>query len=217
MSSVIKTFSAQRLRDGGTFNLEDLSVRASGYLAEVRAQAANLLVKAGREAIEIRQRAEQEGRQAAQRAAEAQIDERIGKQMISLLPALSEAVQGIVQARQTWLAHSETAMLKVATAIASRIARREVQRQPDITLTLIREALEMAAGSTQIQLRLHPADHAALGGQVQALVAELARAGGAEVIADEAISLGGCRVDTRSGGIDQQFEAQLARIEEELS
>ena len=122
MSSVIKTFSAQRLRDGGTFNLEDLTVRASGYLAEVRAQAANLLVKAQREAIEIRQRAEQEGRQAALRAAEAQIDERIGKQMTSLLPALTEAVQGIVQARQTWLAHSETAMLKVATAIASRIA-----------------------------------------------------------------------------------------------
>ena len=126
MSSVIKTFSAQRLRDGGTFNLEDLTVRASAYLADVRAQAASLLVKAQGEAVEIRQRAEQEGRQAAQRAAEAQIDERIGKQMASLLPALSEAVQGIVQARQTWLAHSETTMLKVATAIASRIARREV-------------------------------------------------------------------------------------------
>ncbi|HEX4144392.1 MAG TPA: FliH/SctL family protein [Pirellulales bacterium] len=217
MSSVIKTFSAQRLRDGGTFNLEDLTARASTYLTDVRAQAASLLVKAGREAVEIRQRAEQDGRQAAQRAAEAQIDERIGKQMTSLLPALTEAVEGIVQARQTWLAHSETAMLKVATAIASRIARREVARQPDITLALIREALEMAAGSTQIQLRLNPTDHAALGGQVQTLVAELARVGGAEVIADETISPGGCRVDTRSGSIDQQFEAQLARIEEELS
>jgi flagellar biosynthesis/type III secretory pathway protein FliH len=48
-------------------------------------------------------------------------------------------------------------------------------------------------------------------------VAELARVGGAEVIADETISSGGCRVDTRSGAIDQQFEAQLARIEEELN
>ena len=75
----------------------------------------------------------------------------------------------------------------------------------------------MAAGSTQIQVRLHPTDHAALGGQVQTLVAELARGGGAEVIADPAISPGGCRVDTQFGSIDQQFEAQLARIEEELS
>ncbi len=217
MSSVIKSFSAQRLRDGGTFNLEDLTVRANGYLAEVRAQATSLLVKAQREATEIRQRAEHDGRQAALTAAEAQLDERIGKQMGSLLPALTEAVQGIVQARQKWLAHSETTMLKVATSIAARIARRELTRQPEITLTLVREALEMAAGSTQIQVRLNPTDHAALGGQVETLVAELVRVGGAEVIADETISVGGCRVDTRFGGIDQQFEAQLARIEEELS
>ncbi len=217
MSSVIKTFNAQRLTDGGTFNFEDLSVRAGSYLTGIRAQAASLLVTAQREAIEIRRRAEQDGRQDAQRAAEAQIDERIGKQMTSLLPALSEAVQGIVQARQKWLAYSETTMLKVATAIAARVIRRELKHDPEIPLTLIREALEMAAGSTQIQLRLNPVDHAALAGQVQNLVAHLARAGGAEVIADETISAGGCRVDTRMGSIDQQFEAQLARIEQELA
>jgi flagellar assembly protein FliH len=217
MSSVIKSFSAQRLGDGGTFNFEDLSDRAGSYLTGIRAQAATLLVTAQREAIEIRGRAEQDGRQDAQRTAESQIDERIGKQMTSLLPALTEAVQGIVQARQQWLAHSETTMLKVATAIAARVIRRELKQDPNIPLVLIREALEMAAGSTQIQLRLNPADHAALAGQVQTLVAQLARSGGAEVIADETISIGGCRVDTRMGSIDQQFEAQLARIEQELA
>ncbi len=216
MSSVIKSFNAQRMRDGGTFNFEDLTGRAGAYLAEVRTQAANLLATAQREAVEIRQRAAQDGRADALRAAEAQLDERIGKQMISLLPALTEAVQGIVQARQAWLAHSEVAMVKTATAIAARITRREIERHPEISLTLIREALEMAVGSTQIQLRLNPADHAALGGQVQTLVSQLARAGGAEIIADPAITAGGCRVDTRFGSIDQQFEAQLSRIEQEL-
>ncbi len=156
--------------------------------ARYAAQAANLLATAQREAVEIRRRAEQDGRADALRTAEAQLDERIGKQMTNLLPALTEAVQGIVQARQTWLAHSEVVMVKVATAIASRIVRREIQHQPDIPLTLIREALEMAAGSTQIELRLNPADHAALAGQVKTLVAQTARAGGAEVIADPAIS-----------------------------
>jgi flagellar assembly protein FliH len=216
MSSVIKSFNAQRLGERGTFNFEDLSDRAGAYMAEVRQQAANLLATAQSEAIDIRRRAEQEGRADAQKAAEARLDERIGKQMTSVLPALGSAVDGIIQSRHTWLAHWEGAMLKVATSIAGRIARREVQRQPEIPLTLIREALEMAAGSSQIVLRLNPADHAALAGQVQALVAVMARAGGAEVIADETISAGGCRVDTRLGTIDQQFEAQLARIEQEL-
>jgi flagellar biosynthesis/type III secretory pathway protein FliH len=37
------------------------------------------------------------------------------------------------------------------------------------------------------------------------------------VVADPQVSLGGCRVETRFGVIDQQFEAQLARIEQELT
>ena len=84
-------------------------------------------------------------------------------------------------------------------------------------MTLIREALELAAGSAQVRLHLHPEDHKALGGQVQLLVQEMSGLGEAEVIADAGVSRGGCRVETRFGTIDQQFEAQLARIEEELS
>jgi len=45
----------------------------------------------------------------------------------------------------------------------------------------------------------------------------LARLAPAEVIADQSISRGGCRVETPKGAIDQQFETQLARIAEELT
>ena len=38
-----------------------------------------------------------------------------------------------------------------------------------------------------------------------------------ELVADPQITQGGCRVETRFGVIDQQFEAQLARIEDELA
>ena len=43
----------------------------------------------------------------------------------------------------------------------------------------------------------------------------MAGLGDAELVADPAITPGGCRVETRFGVIDQQFETQLARIEEE--
>jgi flagellar assembly protein FliH len=36
------------------------------------------------------------------------------------------------------------------------------------------------------------------------------------IVADESITAGGCRVDTEFGSLDQQLEAQLARITEEL-
>ena len=52
---------------------------------------------------------------------------------------------------------------------------------------------------------------------MRALIDAMSGLGGAEVTADAAIGRGGCRVETRFGTIDQQFESQLKRIEEELT
>jgi flagellar biosynthesis/type III secretory pathway protein FliH len=52
---------------------------------------------------------------------------------------------------------------------------------------------------------------------VEAIARELAPLAETELIADPQITAGGCRVETRFGVIDQQFESQLARIEEELA
>ena len=84
-------------------------------------------------------------------------------------------------------------------------------------MVLVREALELAAGSSHVRLHLSPADCDALQPRLDALLQELAGLGRPEVVADPQIEPGGCRVETRFGTIDQQLETQLARIEEELT
>ena len=110
----------------------------------------------------------------------------------------------------------ESSGIHVAAAIAQRVVRRELTAQPEITLTLLREALELAAGSSTIRVHLHPTDRQAMGGQIEALLGTLSGLGTPELVDDPAISRGGCRVETNFGSIDQQCEAQIARIEEEL-
>ena len=88
---------------------------------------------------------------------------------------------------------------------------------PDAPLKLVREALELAAGSPTLRVFLNPADYETFKGQVELLAKECARSAQTEIIADPDVTPGGCRLETRHGVIDQQFEAQLARIEEELS
>jgi flagellar assembly protein FliH len=55
-----------------------------------------------------------------------------------------------------------------------------------------------------------------LSGQIEALVRELSGLGNVRIVADAAVTAGGCRVETEFGQLDQQLEQQLARIEEEL-
>jgi flagellar biosynthesis/type III secretory pathway protein FliH len=105
----------------------------------------------------------------------------------------------------------------VAGAIAAKLVRREIGRHPEVTLTLVREALELASGSAEVRISMNPTDLDAMRGQLKVLLDEVAPLAKAEFEADSDISQGGCKVETRFGVIDQQFEAQLKRIEEELT
>jgi flagellar assembly protein FliH len=67
-----------------------------------------------------------------------------------------------------------------------------------------------------MRILLNPLDLQSLGNQARMLVDELSPHIETELTADAGITPGGCRVETQFGVIDQQFEAQLQRIEEEL-
>jgi flagellar assembly protein FliH len=216
MPRILKAQPTTEAAELSAFAFDDLADSARSHLSATRREAAELLAAARLEAERIRRQAEQDGRAAAEAAFERTVADRVATQVATLVPALERAVTDIQSARTACLVRWEAAALSVATAIAARVIRREVAHTPEISLALVREALELAAGSSDLQLRMHPDDVAALGTQVECLLGQLARVGREALIADAAITRGGCRVDTRAGSIDQQFEAQLARIEQEL-
>lgn len=217
MSTIIKSGGAMRGPQQVAFNLEDMTQQAQKYLEKIRSQATQIIADAHKQADAIRRHAEEEGRQAAMRAAEKVLDEKVGKRMQTLLPALQTVVADIADAKQAWLGQWERSTVHLAAAIAGKVIRGQVPHLQDVTLKLVREALEMAAGSSQVRIHLNPTDHETLQSQIGRLTKELGRIGGAEITADPQITAGGCRVETLHGSIDQQFEAQLSRIEEELT
>lgn len=217
MSKVIRAADRQSGLAAVAFNFDDLSTQAGKYLDEVRQQARTLLKQAAAEAESARGRVENEARQSAEKQFQARIDASVAQQLQTALPALQQAAEELRVAKDAWLAHWERQAVRLAAAIAARVVRRELARQPEIPLTLVREALQLASGAAEIRLRLHPEDRAALATSLATVVRELAPAGQAELIADERIERGGCRVETQFGVVDAQFAAQLARIEEELT
>src|SRR5947207_5386017 len=177
----------------GAFHFDDVG---QSYIERVRIEAARIVNMARQEATAIRAKATEEGRQAALEAAQATLRTKLDQQLVTILAAIRQAVQGIEHSRQAWQQHWERHVVELATAIASRLCRRELSREPAITLQWVREALELAAGNAEVVLRLHPDDHAGLSGQVEAITRELTSLGKVRIIADGAISAGGCRVDT---------------------
>ncbi len=194
----------------------DLRAEIDRQLQEAQQQADLLVAEAERQTRSIRQQACQQGlddaRQQTAQAVSAGVDQRLQ----TVLPAVRDSVSGIQQERVRLLQAWERQLIQLAVAIAERIVRRELTQQPEITIDLIRETLELAAGSTTLKLRLHPADQQALQEPLQALLARCGESTRLEAVADPAIEQGGCIVDTEYGTIDQQIGTQLERIENEL-
>jgi flagellar assembly protein FliH len=217
MPSIIRASEHGGAVAATAFNYEDLTAQARRAVDVLRAeavkQAAKIVAEAQQQAEAIRRQAEQQGRQAAIDSAR----QLMRQELETLLPALRQAISEIQHAKQAWVRHWEAAAVHVAAAIAKRVIRRELSQKPEIALSLIREALELAAGHAQLRIRINPQDHKLLGDEVEILVRELSGLAETELIPDPEITRGGCRVETRFGLIDEQIETQLQRIEEELT
>jgi len=219
MAGIIKaggTHCEDHHTHSAAFNFADMSNQADDYLGKVRGDAAKIIAEAKQEAQQIRAQAQQQGRQAALEAAKATIKSELQQQLQTLLPALKQVVTEISVSRDNWIRQWEGNAIRLATAIAARITRREIEKDPEISLGLIRESLQLLSGNGDITLRLNPQDHSVLADQVDLLVEEVGKLATTNVVADPRISRGGCRVESEFGIVDQQIESQLARIEEEL-
>lgn len=220
MATVIKSGERPVVGRSGhlsTFNFDDMADRANDYLQDVRREAGRILDQARQEAEQIRSRAREEGKQQAVDVATNRARADLGEQLTSALPAVQQLVDELKQCRQQWIRQWENNVVHLAARIAARMMRREAAQDPDITLGLIRESLELAAGSGEITLRLNPADHATLKPQWELLEAELEKLAPIQTVPDPQVTPGGCRVETKFGTIDQQIEAQVERIVEELT
>ncbi len=216
MAGIIKASESSEPAAAGVLRAFQFDDVGQSYVGRVRSEAAKIIADARREAVQIKTKATEEGRQAALQMVEASLRTRLDQQLKNVVTALQQAATAIEQSRHAWQQHWERHAVELAAAIAARLCRRELLRQPEITLAWVRESLELAAGSAQITLRLNPQDHALLAERVEAIAQQVASLGTTQVVADAAITPGSCRVDTEFGSLDQQIEAQLARITQEL-
>ena len=213
MATILRASDPQFSPQVASFNLDDVAAEAAECLAQARADAAKIVATAEGQAGDIRRQAAEAGCTAAMQ----EFEKMVAAQVAPAIEAIRQAVIELRHEKQAWILHWESGAVHLAAAIAARVIRRELRQQPEITLALVREALDLAAGSPNVRLHLSPEDYKSLGTQVRTLIDAISALGDAEVTPDATIAQGGCRVETRFGTIDQQIETQLRRIEEELA
>ena len=119
-------------------------------------------------------------------------------------------LESFTQERNRYLEKVEREVVKLALAVAARILRREAQMDPLLLTGAVRVALGQLSQSTQVRLRVPPAE-LALWTEAIALVPNLSVK--PTVIAGEGMRLGDCVMETELGSVDLGIRAQLGEIE----
>ena len=225
---IVKAHSARDLGGEVSYNYEDLQQRCENYLAEVRQQTRQMIESAAVEAEQLRQKAIEEGRRAGFQQGLQQADEEIerrstlraekkaAEQLQTALPAIREAVDEFEKERDRWLSHWEESLIALSVAIAEKVLRHHLQLRPELATNMLADVLQLLAGHPRVTIRLHPDDLALLGTPANDVITSMSGCSEVVVIEDDAISRGGCLLETQYSTIDARIETQLERITAEL-
>lgn len=183
-------------------------------LRDVEAQAKTILDEARREADRIIAEAQASAAQAPE--AVETIDTVPTPQVQDAIDALTSAAEMIPIAVEQLAADLQSDVAKLALAIAERITKRTGLIDPNVLADNLREAMKLVVRTGELRIAIHPAQIETINSLMPSLKSEWPMLAGAEIVADETVTPGGCRIATAHGQIDADLQSQLDRIAVEL-
>ena len=133
-----------------------------------------------------------------------------------LMDTLRDGLKQLDAARGVYYAKAEKEMVDLSLLIAAEIVRREVAQDPGIVVEVLRKAVAELETRQNIVVRLSPKDMDLIGGMRESLQQEMETIERIEFRADQAITPGGCILETNIGSLDATVENRLMNIHRTL-
>ena len=126
--------------------------------------------------------------------------------------ALAEAVSIVSRLRERIVKESEEELLKLSFLVAKKIIRQEIKQDRQIMTQMVSETLREFPEQHDIVVCLHPEDYRVISSNKELFLAGVGNDRQITFKPDEAMTSGGCVVESSTGMIDARIEAQLDEI-----
>jgi flagellar assembly protein FliH len=227
---VIKADSAGRTEPLGlrAFRMDDVLREAQLRLDAAKAQADQIVRDAEADAVRQRETGRQDGygagheegmrkgQESGRAEALAAAKKEFAAQQASLISTCQLLVEAIQTDRAAWQASARQDLIDLALAIARRIAHHVGDRERDVVLANLEEAVRLAGARSDVTILVNPKDAETARVFAESLLELKEQWSGVRVVEEPEVSAGGCRVQWGSGAIDATLETQLDRIAEAL-
>ncbi len=200
--------------------LSDAKIEAARIVADTMAQAAALRqseAKAGRE--EGHREGSTKGHEAGRAAALAEARERFGEEHLSLVSTLTNLTQQFSAKRERLYLEARQDVVLLGIAIASRICNKLAGAEElslQAATQACQDALAMLSEATQVVIRSHPGDAAAIERFCDELSRSVKSSRHLRIVEDSNVGRGGVVVESAESSVDATIASRIERIADEL-
>lgn len=192
--------------------LETARQEAEKIINSANEKADNIITEGKARLQQIEDEAYQKGWQKgfAEGAEEAQ------KSHAGILAEAKEKLDDAVKEREKIIRKAEVEIAQLAVAVAKKIIFREMFADPSIVGDIVQEAIRKVTDREEITVKVHPADLDFVLSRQDDFAKNIKGIRKLKILADNAVSPGGCVIETPSGTVDARIESQLSEIEQSL-
>jgi len=163
----------------------------------------NLISRAQEEAGTIRENAAKEGYKEGLEKAHEEILE------------IRKSIENFMKAQKDVFEYIAPDILEISVDIARKIVKKEIEQNPEIVLETISDVLKtLPKEESRITIKVNPAQVGLTKEKVPELLSSLGLEVRTSVVADGAIELGSCIVQTSNGIVDATINTQVEIIKE---
>jgi flagellar assembly protein FliH len=108
------------------------------------------------------------------------------------------------------------AVIELAAAIAHRVTKRQAILDPQVLIENLNGAMKLVAHAADVRIAVRPTELETIKNELPNLKANWPQLSHVELLGDEKLGPGGCRLFTANGAVDGDLDGQLDRIIEEL-
>ncbi len=114
------------------------------------------------------------------------------------------------------VASSEHKVVELALAVAERLVRTQLEISPETITAIVRDTMNILNGGEQVELYVNPADLSSCQSFSSELKNEFREITKLDVLPDDSIPRGSCRIESESGVAEYLIDEEKAQLKETL-
>lgn len=138
------------------------------------------------------------------------------KNHVGILAEAKDTLDEAVKERVRIIRKAEDEIAQLSVAVARKIILREMSADSSIVGDIVMEAIRKVTDREEITVKVHPSDLDTVLSRQDDYARNIKGIRRLKILADNAVSPGGCVIETPSGTVDARIESQLSEIEQSL-